>query len=406
MPQEGTISTVHPALDPQSVRAAMDGIIRTNPGDADKFEAWLPTPVPQSHAANLLELANGDLGCVWFAGSQEGRGDVCIFFARLPKGSDRWSEPVRLTEDMDRSEQNPFLFQTSEGRLFVIYTAQIAGDQATALIRYRVSDDNGETFGPVTQLVDEIGTFVRHPIVVNGAGEWLLPVFLCTAPEGKRWRGHRDTSAVRISDDQGKTWSKVDVPDSLGAVHMCIVPLEGNRMAAFYRSRFADNVYRSESDDGGHTWSAPTALDLPNNNASIQVVRLKSGRLAIVYNHISARDSSDRRDGLYDEITPKWENEDTPGPGEPRAIWGAPRAPMTIALSEDDGLTFPIRRDIDVGDGHCLTNNSTDKQNREFSYPTVFQDSDGMINIAFTYYRQAIKHVRVSEDWVLAARPD
>ena len=35
-----------------------------------------------------------------------------------------------------------------------------------------------------------------------------------------------------------------------------------------------------------------------------------------------------------------------------------------------------------------MTNNSRDKANREFSYPSIKQTSDGDIHIAFTYFRQ------------------
>jgi predicted neuraminidase len=72
---------------------------------------------------------------------------------------------------------------------------------------------------------------------------------------------------------------------------------------------------------------------------------------------------------------------------------------MTLALSADGGRTWPVRRDLDVGDGHCLTNNSRDRLNRELSYPTIRQTPDGTLHIAYTYHRQAIKYVRVSPDW-------
>ena len=32
--------------------------------------AYLPAPTVQSHAANLLTLPDGRLGCVWFGGTQ------------------------------------------------------------------------------------------------------------------------------------------------------------------------------------------------------------------------------------------------------------------------------------------------------------------------------------------------
>ena len=43
----------------------------------------LPAPTVQCHAANLLPLADGSLGCVWFGGTQERNPDVGIWFAWL-----------------------------------------------------------------------------------------------------------------------------------------------------------------------------------------------------------------------------------------------------------------------------------------------------------------------------------
>ena len=60
-------------------------------------------------------------------------------------------------------------------------------------------------------------------------------------------------------------------------------------------------------------------------------------------------------------------------------------------------------RDLETGDGFCMTNNSKDQLNREFSYPSITQTSDGLLQIAFTYYRRAIKHVRVLPDWASGA---
>ena len=190
-----------------------------------------------------------------------------------------------------------------------------------------------------------------------------------------------------------------------------IVPLPDGTLAAFFRSRWADHVYRSTSADNGRTWSVPVPTELPNNNSSIQVTALRDGRLAIVFNESSAESATERRLSLYDEIEDEGDGKATavsapapvaaaPQETERKAFWGAPRAPMTLALSSDGGITWPVRRNLDVGDGYCMTNNSKEGLNREYSYPSITQTEDGDLHIAYTYFRQAIKYSRVSPDWV------
>lgn len=385
---------------------AFDGIIRKNE-QLGYQEAFVPSINPQNHASNLLELSNGDLLCVFFSGTQEGVSDISIFMSRLNKGMKVWSEPIKLSADPSRSEQNPVLFEDPEGVLWLLYTAQKAGNQDTAFVRYRQSKDKGYTWSDIQTLIDEPGTFIRQPIMVLPNGDWVLPIFRCAVQPGEKWVGDHDTSAVKVSHDKGKTWTEVMVPDSVGCVHMCVNVLLDGRYVALYRSRWADHIYRSESEDGIH-WTAPQALSLPNNNSSIQATCLQDGNLAMVFNNISAEDSSERRASLYDEIedsavTDKERRIMSDVPQDPKgrkAVWGIPRAPMTVAISEDGGKTWPYIRNIQEGDGQCLSNNSVEKKNHELSYPSIKQGKDGKIHITYTYYRQTIKYVCVSEDWI------
>ncbi len=368
------------------------------PGDAARIEAFIPTPCVQNHAAFLMPLPGGDLGCVWFGGTQEGVPDISVHFSRLAPGADRWTEAVRLSDDPGRSEQNPLLFPLPDGRLWLLWTAQVAGNQDTAMVRRRVSGDGGHSWGPVETLFGEqpgFGTFIRQPIVVTDSGDWLLPIWRCTKPPVGAWTGDLDTSSVMISSDQGKSWTEHAVPGSTGCVHMNIVDLRNGRMVAFYRSRWADWIYASRSHDGGRTWTAPEPTDLPNNNSSIQAVRLANGHIAMVFNESSKANATGRRLSLYDDIG----GEEVAPLTERSAFWGAPRAPMTLAISEDEGRTWPHRHNLEVGDGFCMTNNSKDLLNREFSYPSIVQTPDGALHIAYTYWRQAIKYVRVTEAW-------
>ncbi|MGX0496403.1 sialidase family protein [Klebsiella aerogenes] len=376
-----------------------DGVIRQHQQDPHLAWAMLPSGCPQNHAANLLPLPDGTLLCVWFGGSQEGKADISVWGARLAPGAASWSEATKLSDDPQRSEQNPVLFQAPDGVLWLLWTAQHAGNQDTAIVRYRQSRDGGKHWGAIATLLDEPGTFIRQPISVMPNGNWLLPVFYCRTRPGEKWVGNDDVSAVKISADGGKSWRDVAVPQSLGCVHMIITPLADGSLAAFFRSRWADHIWYSRSTDFGESWSAPIPTTLPNNNSSIQVTTLSNGDLALVFNNMSAAGASERRASLYDEI------EDDDGRKEPErtgktAFWGAPRAPMTVAISADGGKSWPWMRNLDEGDGYCMTNNSEQKLNREFSYPSIKQGEDGNLQIAYTWYRQAIKYVRVSPQWV------
>lgn len=379
------------------------GKVHVAENDAARLDAMLPSGCPQNHAANLLPLPNGSLLCTWFGGTQEGIADISIYLSRLEKGAQTWSRPEKLSEDASRSEQNPVLFLAPDNVLWLMYTAQKSGNQDTAIVRFRQSQDLGKSWGDIGTLLDQPGTFIRQPVTVLANGDWLLPVFYCRTQPGEKWIGNNDDSAVKISGDNGKTWRDVAVPESTGCVHMNITPLHDDSLLALYRSRWADFIYQSRSVDGGQSWTAPQPTELPNNNSSIQVTTLANGHLALVFNKMSAADASERRASLYDEIEDEEDDARTeaavPATGR-TAFWGAPRAPMTLAISEDGGRTWPYQRNLETGDGYCMTNNSQQKLNREFSYPSIKQGPEGKLHIAFTYYRQAIKYVCVDEAWV------
>jgi predicted neuraminidase len=373
-------------------RDMMDGLIR--PRGEGRWDAYLPSPSPQNHAASLARLPGGELACVWFGGTMEGLPDISIHMSVLDEAAGKWSPAVKFSDDPARSEQNPLLFTAADGHVWLLYTSQLSGRQDTAVVRRRISRDGGRNFGEPHTLIDAAGTFIRQRIVTLASGDLLLPVFQCRTPPGEAWTGNRDTSAVYRSPDGGATWSPTPVPDSLGHVHMNIVARGDGRMLALYRSRWADFIHMSRSEDAGASWSPPIATGLPNNNSSIQCIGLGDGRLALVYNHSSAADATGRRASLYDEISGEAAGNAAASTGR-QSFWGAPRAPMSLIFSDDDGATWTGRRDLETGDGYCLSNNSVDGVNRELSYPTLLEAPGGRLDIAFTFFRQGIKHVRL-----------
>src|SRR5215212_7589382 len=180
--------------------------------------------------------------------------------------------------------------------------------QWTSGVRRRESTDGGWSWREVETFGDKPGSFCRHPPTVLSNGDWLFPMYY-SLQEGTL-HGN-DHSVVRISEDEGQSWSEYPVPNSKGRVHPSVVELEEGRLVAFFRSRAADRIYLSRSEDYGRTWIAPERTPLPNNNASIQAVKLASGNIAIIFNNISIND---------DDST--------------KSLWLRERYPVTVAISE------------------------------------------------------------------------
>jgi predicted neuraminidase len=371
-------------------------------------EAYLPSPMVQNHASFLHAQADGTLICAWFGGSLEGKSDISIFASVLLSGSTSWGAPQRLSFDDKHSEQNPVLFTAPDRRLWLFHTSQPSGNQDECRIRMaevtQDKDDPMKLTAETGRYLDlPPGSFVRAPLMIRDDGAWVLPIFRCARRAGQKWNGSHDTAAVGVSQDGGLTWKLEDLPQSLGCVHMSPVRLSDGGYAAFFRRRQSDFVYRTESSDGGRSWSVPEATDIPNNNSSIAAIDLPNGRVAIICNPVSAAQSTDRRASLYDELGENDGRPDADPEGGCVPIWGVPRAPVTVCLSEDGGRSFPVSILIEDGTGNCLSNNSTDGRNKELSYPWLLQAPDDTLHIAYTYHRRAIKYVSLAPGWAEAA---
>lgn len=395
-------------MSPDEIAKAMSGkLVAAGP---DRVEALLPSPMIQNHAAFLHLFADGSLACAWFGGTLEGKSDIAIHASVLLPGAEGWGPAHRLSHDDTRSEQNPVIFAPPDGRLWLFHTSQPAGNQDQC--RVRMAALSRDPADPLRLIVDEgrflddlpPGCFVRGQVILRRDGAWLLPIFRCMPRPGQKWNGSHDVAAVGISTDGGASWRLEEVPGSTGSVHMSPVAMDDGTIPAFYRRRQADAVHRSLSTDGGFSWSTPQPTDLPNNNASIAAIRIADGRVAVICNLSSAATSQDRRSSLYDELGDDDGRPDADPTGGCQPVWGVPRAPVAVCLSEDGGMTFPRQILIETGPGTCLSNDSTDGRNTELSYPWLLESPDGCLHIAYTYHRRAIKYVRLSPGWA-AAKP-
>ena len=358
----------------------------------------------QNHAPQLCWVRPDVLGCVWMAGSGEGTAGMSVFLSLLSAETGRWLEPQRISRDSERSEQNPLLF-VSDGCLHLIHSAQLVRDPAdrdalegssnfsmqwTAVLRHqrlvleRLDLADPETWSaeawstPVDLLNDP--AFCRNPPHPLESGEWLLPIYR-SLEEGGAF-GHDHSEMLRLDPSGHCLDQRVGIPDSTGRVHGSIVASrDGSQLLQFFRSRLADQIYRSVSSDDGCTWSAPEPTPLPNNNSSIQACRLASGRLAMIFN----------RFGFAQEPTSSEESLDW---GEAR--WPRTRWPLSIAISDDDGLHWPWIRDIDAGFGFCGPMNWD--LNGQLAYPTLIEGLPGELHVAYSWAgRQTIRYVALRE---------
>jgi predicted neuraminidase len=350
-----------------------DGVLRASSIKGVE-EAYLEKVFRSSHAANLVKLQNGDILCFWFSGTREGDSNVAIVTSRLAKGSQQWSKAIEIDHQEGRSFQNPIAFQLPDGRLWLLHTSQAAGEgQTNAEVLYLTSDDAGQTWTTPQPLFTQPGSFVRQPPVLLGQKDWLLPMYY-TPSRNITDGAESHYSAIKLTNDGGKHWKECKVPQSNGLVQPSVVRLANGHFLSFFRSRYADFIYQSTSENGCE-WTVPTPTHLPNNNSSIQAVMLQDGSLAITFNNNSS--------GLTRDKTGV-----------------SPRKPLSIALSTDGGKSWPWVRDIDTGSSPREQKKFQDWTHEEYSYPSLLQDANGQINVGYTYNREAIKVVRFDEEWI------
>ncbi|WP_327581572.1 exo-alpha-sialidase [Nonomuraea sp. NBC_00507] len=309
--------------------------------------AFLPAPHgPDSHAANLLHTTGGDLLCTWFSGPEEGHPGTDVLLSGLE--GDTWSEPQVIAADPARSEQNPVLFE-ADGTIWLLHTSSEPYDLPTAHVVARTSRDGGRTWSAPWVLFDR--TIVRHPPLIRDDA-WILPVYGAA-------------SSVMVSADHGETWAEHPVPGSEGLVQMTIADRGDGTLLGLFRSRRADSIYASVSADG-LTWSIPEPTELPNNDSSVQLLALRDGRLALVYNHASLEQY-------------RWVTKD--GQRRKKAL----RTPLNVAVSADGGKSWPSRVVVRKTDDEYWDNEYG------YSYPSV-AEVRGRIHVAYSYLRKTIRH--------------
>lgn len=314
-----------------------------------KAELWIEkifgreTPTgAYKHPSSITELDDGALLLAYYGGGGEYETATAVYGSRLERGSSNWTKPVVLASNPMYSMGNPVIWQAPDNRVWLFFVVRPGATWSTSRIGAKVSDDRGVTWSDAFMVTWDEGTMVRSRPIVLSDGDYLLPIYHETGADTEMTGA--DTSSLFLRFDPGTgEWSRSNqVFSRMGNLQAGVVELEPGHLLALSR-RGGDYepgndgyVVRTESRDGGRTWSAGVETEFPNPNAAVELIKLRSGHLLFVYNH------------SMDE-----------------------RTPLRAVLSEDGGKTWSRQLDLASGAG-------------SFSYPTAIQTRDGRIHVTFT----------------------
>ncbi|HEY9045569.1 MAG TPA: sialidase family protein, partial [Ohtaekwangia sp.] len=287
-------------------------------------------PFPQCHASTLVRTGDGKFLVAWFGGTHEKHDDVGIWLSKGKPG--QWSAPIEVAKLREEPHWNPVLQRLSSGAIILYFKVGKPIDVWETW--YMISRDNGATWSQAKELVpgDKGGRGpVRNKVLVLSNGTWL-------APASNELKGIWNAFVDR-SEDDGKTWkatpflelNRDSIPGE-GIIQPTLWESSPGKVHMLLRSS-AGVICRSDSKDYGKTWSPVYKTNLPNPNSGIDLTKLDNGTLVLIYN----------RDGKN---------------------WGA-RRPVSMAISYDNGKTWPVIKDLEVG-----------QEGDEFSYPAIIHYGD------------------------------
>ena len=297
-------------------------------------------PFDQCHASTLVQLRNSRILAAWFGCAREGDDDVGVWLAERYQGC--WSAPRLLAKVKNKPHWNSVLFATPRGQVHLYFKVGPAPHRWRTWIM--ASDDEGANWSEPRELAPDeaitAGPSKNKPIALKD-GTWI-------APNSTTIDDHWEVFVNR-SIDEGATWSRGefialnhDECSGKGAIQPTLWESKPGRVHMLVRTT-GGRIWKSDSNDSGISWKPLYETGLPNNNSGIDIAKLYDGTLALVHNPVDTH-------GL--------------------------RTPLSIALSFNNGETWPQRLDIETEPG-------------EYSYPAIIPTTLGMA-ITYTWRRERI----------------
>jgi predicted neuraminidase len=317
-------------------------------------------PGKYKHPASFAELTNGDLYLAYYGGDGEYEDDSKVWGMRKPKGAGAWTTPAVIADTPFLGEGNPVVWQAPDSVVWLFYVQRYGDTWSSSRILAKLSNDGAQTWSDSLVLAFEPGMMVRsRPILLND-GDYLLGVYHETGADREKVGARTCSLFLRYSPATHRWTPTNPIYSRQGNLQPTPVQITGDYLVSYsrrgggYEPTTDGWLVRSESRDGGRTWSRGKDSTFPNPNAATDFIKLKNGHLLLVYN-----DSMNER------------------------------TPLTVAISTDNDKSYPHR--INIGEGDF-----------DFAYPVALQAADGLIHIVYTAKeRTTVYHAVFDERVVL-----
>lgn len=308
------------------------------------------------HPAAITELADGDLYLAYYGGDGEYAPNTAVYGARKEKATGKWTAPMMVAQDPFHSAGNPVVWQAPDGVVWLWYVVRPGETWSTSRIAAKISRDAARSWSDAGVITWEEGTMVRGKPILLRDGDYLLPIYRETGNDTE-FVGPDTVSLFLRYNPKTKKWSEsTRITSRYGNLQPSPAQLDEKRVIALCRrgggyGPMEDGfIVRSESKDGGRTWSPGVDTEFPNPNAAVELLGLRSGTLLLFYNDSKSS-----------------------------------RTPLTVAVSRDGGNTWPAKRPIAEG-------------KNSYAYPYAIQTSDGKIHLIYTSdSRSVVNHVVLTE---------
>jgi len=303
---------------------------------------------PRNTEASILVRRDGSYLLAWTEFQGEGRDDSCAVIAGLVSrdGGRTWGEKRMLQENIGGCNvMSAALLRLDDGTVLLGFIRKDSHTSCSLFVRS--SRDDGETFGPAIQVNTwkAYMGFVNDSLVQTRNGRVICPAYFSAA--GCWNPDEHYVARMCLSDDRGRTWraahDDVDCP-LRGAMEPIVIERADQTLLMLIRTQ-TGWVYRSESRDGGESWTPPVPSVLPGQEAPI-MARYVPGTAALILVWNAA----------YDPNAPSH---------------GGRRSVLHIAVSRDDLESMPTPLVLEHSD------------TATFSYPSIAFDGDRLL---LTYY--------------------